>query len=222
MTTSTLATVLTIIRKDLQTELRSRELVNAMALFALLSILVFSFALELDRDTQEAAVTGILWVTLVFASILGLNRSLAGEREQGSLDGMLLSPIGRVAVYLGKMIGNFIFTLIVGLILIPLMSVLYNVNLLVPSMVGTVVLGTLGFAAVGTLLATMTVQTRSRETLLPIAMMPTSLPVLLLVVRASRGILAEDVDPSWLLTLLMIDIMYITLGSLLFEYVVED
>ncbi|HRF96239.1 MAG TPA: heme exporter protein CcmB, partial [Aggregatilineales bacterium] len=105
MTTPLWRTVFAIIRKDLRAELRSRELVSTMVLFALLSVLVFSFALELDRTARQEVVNGILWVTLVFASILGLNRSLATERELGGMDAMMISPIPRMAIYLGKMVG---------------------------------------------------------------------------------------------------------------------
>jgi heme exporter protein B len=214
--------VFTVIRKDMLTELRSRELVSAMALFTLLSILVFSFALELDRLARQEVVSGVLWVTLIFASVLGLNRSLALERDQGNLDAMMLAPIDRTAIFIGKAAGNFLFTLAVGLILLPLITVLYNINLLRPLMVVTLALGTLGLASVGTLLATMTAQTRSRETLLPIVMMPVALPVLLTVVRATAGIMDDQFEGNWLLTLALIDVLYIGLGILLFEYVIED
>jgi heme exporter protein B len=214
--------VFTVIRKDMLTELRSRELVSAMALFTLLSILVFSFALELDRLARQEVVSGVLWVTLIFASILGLNRSLALERDQGNLDAMLLAPIDRTAIFIGKAAGNFLFTLAVGLILLPLITVLYNINLVRGLMIVTLALGTLGLASVGTLLATMTAQTRSRETLLPIVMMPVALPVLLTVVRATAGIIDDQFEINWLLTLALIDMLYIGLGILLFDYVIED
>jgi len=225
MKTPFLRAVLAIARKDVQTELRSRELVSAMALFALLSILIFSFALELDRAGREAAITGVLWVTVVFASILGLNRSLAMERDQGNLDAMLLAPIDRAAIFFGKLVGNFLFTLVVGLILLPLMTILYNVALVGGGLLVVLVLGTLGFSIVGTLLATMTVQTRARETLLPIVMLPVALPVLLSAVRGSTGILnntpAED-WMAWLHILAIVDFVYLVLCWLLFEYVIED
>ena len=113
-------------------ELRSRELVSSMGLFALLSILIFSFALELDRIARQEAISGVLWVTVVFASILGLNRSLAMERDQGNLDAMLLAPINRAAIFLGKLIGNYLFALAVGLLLMPVMTVLFNMTLFQP------------------------------------------------------------------------------------------
>jgi heme exporter protein B len=217
-----LKVIWTIVRKDLRTELRSRELVSAMLVFTLLSVLIFSFALELDRLIREEIVGGVLWVTMVFTSILGLNRSLASELEQGALDAMMLAPIDRTAIYFGKMVGNFLFTLVVGLLLLPIMSVLFNLNLIDYRMVATVFLGVLGLSGVGTLLATMTVQTRSRETLLPIAMLPVTLPILLIGVRAYKGVITGEFDFGWILSLLVIDTLYIIIGALLFEYVIED
>jgi heme exporter protein B len=139
-----LKVIWTIVRKDLRTELRSRELVSAMLVFTLLSVLIFSFALELDRLIREEIVGGVLWVTMVFTSILGLNRSLASELEQGALDAMMLAPIDRTAIYFGKMVGNFLFTLVVGLLLLPIMRVLYNLNLIDYRMILSVFLGVLG------------------------------------------------------------------------------
>jgi heme exporter protein B len=225
MKTPFLNAVLAVIRKDLQAELRSRELVSSMGLFALLSILIFSFALELDRIARIEAVSGVLWVTIVFASILGLNRSLAMERDQGNLDALLLAPIDRVAVYFGKLAGNFIFTIIVGLVLIVMMTVLYNISLLDGMLLLVLLLGTLGFTTVGTLLATMTVQTRARESLLPIVMMPVALPLLLAAVRATTGILnqaPQEMWLAWLQILAVLDVIFLTLCFLLFEYVIED
>ena len=167
--------------------MRSRELVGSMGLFALLSVLVFSFALELDRVARTESISGVLWVTVVFASILGLNRSMAMERDQGNLDALLLAPIHRAAIFVGKLVGNFVFTLVIGLLLLPLMTILYNVSLISRWLIVVLVLGTLGFTTLGTLLAAMTVQTRSREALLPIVMMPVVLPLLLAAVRASTS-----------------------------------
>lgn len=216
---------LSITRKDLRAELRSRELVNTMGLFALLSVLIFSFALELDRVARQEAVSGVLWVTVVFASILGLNRSMAMEREQGNLDALLMAPISRSAIFAGKLIGNFVFTLVVGLVLLPLMTVLYNVPLMQPWMVVLLLLGIAGFATIGTLLATMTVQTRARESLLPIVMLPVALPVLLASVHASTAVLNNAPIDDWIAwpqLLAVIDVIYLTLCFLLFEYVIES
>ncbi len=225
MKTPFLKAVFSIVRKDLQIELRSRELVSSMGLFALLSILIFSFALELDRNARREAISGVLWVTIVFASVLGLNRSLAMERDQGNLDAMLLAPIDRVAIFFGKLFGNLVFTLIVGVLLLPIMTILYNHNLFQPWLVAVLLLGTFGFATVGTLLAMMTVQTRARESLLPIVMMPVALPVLLAAVRASTSILTEAPVADWIAwpqILVVVDIIYLVVCFLLFEYVIEE
>jgi heme exporter protein B len=225
MKTPFFSVVLSIVRKDLRAELRTRELVNSMVLFALLSILIFSFALELDRNARRESISGVLWVTVVFASMLGLNRSLAMERDQGNLDGMLLAPIARPAIFFGKLVGNFLFTLTVGLLLLPIMTVLYNTSLISGWLLVVLVLGILGFSTIGTLLATMTVQTRARESLLPIVMLPIVLPMLLAAVKASTAIL-NDAPVSewrdWPQILAVIDIVYLIMCYLLFEFVIEE
>ncbi len=215
-------TVAAIVRKDLRGELRSRELVGSMGLFTLLSILVFSFALELNRDARQEVVNGVLWVTLVFASILGLNRGMAQEREGGNMDALMIAPVSRAAVYTGKLIGNLLFTLTVGVVLLPIMTVLYDVNLFRVELVLTLTFGVLGLAAIGTLLAAMTVQTRARETLLPIVLLPAALPIVLIVVRATDGLLLGDAIGAWFIALIVIDVIYVTLGAVLFEYTTED
>ncbi len=217
--------VIAIVRKDMQAELRSRELLSSMGMFALLSILIFSFALQLDIVARQEVVGGVLWVTVVFASILGLNRSMATEREGSSFDALLLAPVDRAAVFFGKLGGNFIFTLTVGVLLLPLMSLLYNIVLLNGYLLATLTLGTLGFSITGTLLATMTVQTRARESLLPILMLPIALPVLLASVNASSGILrAAPLGDwfAWLQILGAVDVIYLALCYLLFGYVIEE
>lgn len=225
MKTPVISTVAAIIGKDLRAEIRARELVSVMALFALLSILVFSFALELDREAREEAVSGVLWVTLIFASLLGFNRSMAQERDQGNLDALLLAPVSRAAIFVGKLLGNFIFTLIVGLAMLPLMTALYGMALLDAWIIATTALGIFGLATIGTLLATMTVQTRAREALLPIAMLPIALPFSLTAVRATKGILSGAPASEWqgaLGMLAAITVIYLVLSLLLYEYVLEE
>lgn len=225
MTTPFLRATLAIVRKDVQTEFRSRELVATMGLFALISILIFSFALELDREARSEAVSGVLYVTVIFASILGLNRGIASEREGGGMEALLLSPIPRAAVFCGKLIGGALFVLIVSVLLLPIMSVLYNVNLLQGGTILALALGAFGFTTIGTVLATMTAQTRAREALLPLVMLPIALPVLLAAVRATTGILrgAPQADwLTWLQLLVVMDALYFGLALLLYGVVVEE
>jgi len=217
--------MMAIIHKDLRAELRSRELVATMMLFALLSVLVFSFALELDKVAREEAVSGVLWVTIVFASILGLNRSMAMERENGNMEAMLLAPVDRGAIFVGKLAGNFLFAIAVGLVLLPLMSVIYNINMLTSWVLIVVFLGTLGVSITGTLLAAMTVQTRAREALLPIVMLPVVLPLLLAAVKGTTGIINELPITDWQTwprVLMVVDVIYLVLCLLSFAYVVEE
>ena len=225
MKTPFLQSALAILAKDLRVEMRSRELVGVMALFAFLSLLVFSFALELDRAAREEAVSGVLWVTLIFASLLGFHRSMALEHDQGNLDALLLAPISRSAIFVGKLAGNYLFTLLVGLIILPLMTLLYNKNMLDARLLVVAVIGIFGFSTIGTLLAALTVQTRAREVLLPIAMLPAALPFLLTAVRASAGILSASPQTDWLVWLRLlggISVIYLVLCLLLYSFVVED
>jgi heme exporter protein B len=220
-----LAATLAIFQKDIQTELRSRELVATMGLFALISILIFSFALELDRQARIESVSGVLYVTIVFASILGLNRGIASEREAGGMDALLLAPIPRTAVLCGKLLGGALFVLIVGAALLPVMSALYNVNLLQPWVVLTLILGALGFTIIGTILATITAQTRAREALLPLVMLPVALPVLLCAVRATTGILRGLPQADWLFWVALlgvVNVIYAVLAWFLYDAVVEE
>ena len=214
---------LAIIAKDLRAEIRSREFLSMMALFALLSVLVFSFALELDRVARAEAVSGVLWATLIFASLLGLNRSLAQESDQGNLDALLLAPVSRAAIFVGKFVGNAVFTGLVGLALLPLMTVLFGMNMLDLRVVLTTLVGIAGFCSIGTLLATLTVQTRAREALLPIALLPLALPFLLTAVRATKGVLNGAPEwQFWLQLLAGITVIYVVLCLLLYGYVVEE
>ena len=218
-------TVFAIVWKDLAAELRSRELIGAMLVFALLVILIFNFALELSVGTMETVTSGILWVTFAFAGTLGLNRSMSIEKDRGCLDGLLLAPVDRSALYFGKTIGNLIFMFIVEAIVLPIFSVLYGVNLFEPMLFVVILLGSLGYAAVGTLLSTMTVQARTRDVLLPILLFPIVLPVIVAAVKASNIILQgfemAEIWP-WLNILIAYDVIFIAVAFMVFDYVVEE
>jgi heme exporter protein B len=223
--TSLIRAAAAIAWKDLRTELRSKEMVSAMGVFALLAIMLFSFALEFDREGREAAAGGVLWVTLIFAGTLGLGASLGREKDQGSLDGLLLAPVDRSALYFGKLAGNFVFMLVIGLILLPFMSMLFDVSLLQPLIFAVLLLGILGYAGVGTLIASMSIYAHGREVLLPILLLPIALSILIPAVRATRGLL-EGIDPAeltfWFQMLGASNVIYITLAYMLFDFVVEE
>jgi len=217
--------VTAVVWKDLRAEFRSRELFSAMLVFSLLIILIFNFALELDIKTRQSVTAGVLWATFAFAGTLGLNRSMAIEKDRGCLDGLLLAPVDRSAIYFGKVISNLAFMLIVEIIVLPVYSVLYNVNLFIPGLLLVILLGSIGYVAVGTLLAAMSVQTRTRDILLPILLFPVVIPVLLAAVKASGGFLsgADLADILLPINLLIAyDIIFIALAFMVFDNVVEE
>lgn len=222
---SYLGAVRAIVWKDLSAELRSREILSAMGAFALLVILIFNFSLELDARTRATVTSGVLWVTFVFAGTLGLNRSMAVEKDRGCLDGLLLAPVDRTVIFFGKTISNLIFMFIVEIAILPIYSILYNTNLFNPGLILVIVLGSIGYATVGTLLASMAVYTRTRDILLPILLFPLVFPVLLPAVRASNFYLqAYDMEFIWpqLNILIAFDVIYIALAYMLFDFVVEE
>jgi heme exporter protein B len=217
--------VAAVVWKDLQAEFRSRELFSAMLVFSLLIILIFNFALELDVKTRQSVTAGVLWATFAFAGTLGLNRSMAIEKDRGCLDGLLLAPVDRSAIYFGKVISNLTFMLIVELIVLPVYSVLYGINLFQPGLLLVILLGSIGYAGVGTLLSAMAVQTRTRDILLPILLFPVVIPVLLAAVKASSGFLANAEWAEILLPLNLLiayDVIFIALAFMVFDSVVEE
>jgi heme exporter protein B len=211
--------------KDLAAEFRSRELFSSMLVFSLLVILIFNFALELDISTRRSVTAGVLWVTFAFAGTLGLNRSMSIEKDQGSLDGLLLAPVDRSAIYFGKVLSNLTFMLIVEAIVLPVYSFLYNVNLLRPGLLLILLLGSVGYIVVGTLLAAMAVQSRTRDVLLPILLFPVVIPVLIAAVKASGGFLTGDDAASigaWVNLLIVYDAIFVAIAFMVFDYVVEE
>jgi len=211
--------------KDLAAELRSRELLSAMLVFSLLVILIFNFALELDIATRRTVTSGVLWTTFAFAGTLGLNRSMAVEKDRGCLDGLLLAPVDRSAIYFGKVISNLAFMLIVEAIVLPIYSVLYNINLFQPGLLMVILLGSIGYVTVGTLLSSMAVQTRTRDMLLPILLFPVVVPILIAAVKASGGYLTganmDEILP-WLNLLIAYDVIFTAIAFMVFDYVVEE
>lgn len=216
--------VLAIVWKDVVAELRTKELFSSMFVFALLMIVIFSFSFDLRVDRVAEVAPGVLWVTFAFAGTLELNRSLATEVEGARLDGLLLAPMERSTIYFGKMLGNLVFILAIEALMLPIFSAVFDLNLLQPGLLLTVVLGTIGFAAVGTLLSTMAVNTRAREVLLPVLLFPIILPVVLSAVKITAGMLDGqawiDMAP-WLRLLIGFDIIFATVCYMTFDYVVQ-
>ena len=223
---SLLGATLAIVQKDLAAEFRSRELFSAMLVFSLLVIIIFNFALELDIEVRRTVAAGVLWTTFAFAGTLDLNRSMAVEKDRGCMDGLLLAPVDRSAIFFGKAISNLVFMLVVEAIVLPVYAVLYNeMRIFQPAFLGVILLGSIGYIGVGTLLSTMSVQTRMREVLLPILLFPITIPVLLAAVKASGGLIA-GADLSEVMTpvtlLIFYDVVFTALPYMIFDSVVEE
>lgn len=210
--------------KDLLTELRTREVTGSVLVFALLVLLVFNFTFDLRVEQVLDVAPGVLWVTFIFAGTLVLNRAFTLEKDRGCLDGLLLLPVDRSALYLGKMLTNTLFMSLVEAITLPVYVVLFDLPL-PPLLLLVVFLGTVGFAAVGTLFAAMTVHTRAREVLLPVLLFPIVVPVIVAAVKLSAGLL--DGVPlgemvHWLRLLVAFDVIFLAVAYMTFDYVVEE
>jgi heme exporter protein B len=218
--------ILAIVWKDIIAELRTKEMFSAMFVFAVLTMVTFNFAFELRGvDRVREAAPGILWVAFTFAGVLGLNRAFVLEKDRGCLEGLLLAPVDHTAVYFGKMISTVLFMLVVEALILPVFTVFFGVNLLNLRLALIVLLGTLGFAGVGTLLSAMTAQTRAREVLLPILLLPVAAPVLIFAVKATAGVL-DGLPLSeiarWLQMLVAFDVIFPAVAFMTFDYVVKE
>jgi heme exporter protein B len=216
--------VLAIVDKDIAAELHTKEMVSAMLVFSALALLIFSFALDLRGEMAEAAAPGVLWATVAFAGILGLNRSLAREQQGGCIDGLLLAPVDRSAIFFGKAAGNLLFMAVVEVLLLPFFAALFDVPLLRAGVLLVLILGTLGYAAVGTLLAAISVNTRAREVMLPVLLLPLAVPVLIGAVQATGGLIQGATlgeVGGWIRILVVYDLVIVAVSLLTFGYVVE-
>lgn len=213
-----------IARKDLLIELRSRDVLSSAVVFTLLVLLIFNFALDLAGETVRAVAPGVLWVTFIFAGMLTLGRTFARERERGALQGLLLAPLDRGALFLAKLLVNLILLGVVEVIALPAFVGLYNLSPRPGPLLAVVALGTLGFAAVGTLFAAVAANTRAREALLPLLLFPVLVPVIIGAVKATGEALpgVAPAGPPWLNLLLAFDAIFLALAYALFEYVVEE
>lgn len=217
--------VFAIVWKDVTAELRTKDIFSSMFVFALLAVVIFQFAFDLRADNVKLVAPGVIWVAITFSGTLGLSRSFILEQDRGSLEGLLLAPVDRSAIYFGKLIGNLLFISVVELLLLPAASIFFNVVLISPTLLLVVALGTIGFAAVGTLFSALSVNTRAREVMLPILLFPVMVPVLIAGVRATGSLLDGETlgDIShWLRLLLAYDAIFIAAAFLLFDYVVEE
>jgi heme exporter protein B len=216
-----------VFRKDLLLELRTKDSLNAMLFFGIVVLVIFNFALAPNPDSVREAVPGVLWVAFVFSGTLGLNRMFASEKENSCLQGMLMVPMDRGVIYLGKMLAAAVFMFIAEAVIFVFSLIFFNLTVWseIPWLILVFFIGTLGFTAVGTLLSAIAVNTRMREVLLPLILFPVVLPILVNAVDATGVILnaGDYADLKLPLTIMSaFTIVFGTLAYLLFDFVLED
>lgn len=214
-----------IARKDLLLELRNRDIVVSLVVFSMLVLIIFNFAIELTPVNVAVVGPGILWVAIAFAGVIGLSRSFVLEKDRDALDGLMLAPISRDGLFLGKALGNFIFMLAAQAVLVPLFAALFAVDILRPETGVIAAMTTLGFAGAGTLFAAMAVNTRSRDIMLPVLFLPVISPLLIAAVEATAEVASGGGwggSSRWIQIIAVFDAVFVAGGALLFHYVLED
>ena len=218
--------LIALVLKDVAIEMRRKESVASMMMFGLLVIVVFNFAFEPAGAERDLVAPGVLWVALTFAGIIGLNRTLAIDLDNDVMQGLLLAPVSRGGLYVGKVLSNFLFMLLADTVVLVLFVVFYDLpldgRLLWIALIA--VLGTLGFAVVGTILAAISAATRMREVMLPVLQIPLTLPMIMSAVGATALVLGEDRAGlgTWMNLLIGFDIIFFVISYLVFDYVVEE
>ena len=214
-----------LVWKDILLELRSRDLVVSVLVFGLVVVVVFNFALNVTPQRVTDVAPGILWVAFAFAGVLAMNRAFAREKDQGGLDGLLLTPVSRDSIFLGKAAASLLFMLLVEAILLPIFAGLLNFSAVSFTLVLTIVLATVGFALVGTLFAAIAVQTKSREILLPVLFFPVILPVIVGAVEATKLAIGGETIVGighWLPLIGAFDALFLVICPWVFSMVVEE
>ena len=217
-----------ILGKDLLLELRTKESVPAMTLFTLTVYVLFHFGLDRDSLDGELA-SGVLWVTLLLAAVIGVTRLFAAEREQGGIDALLLAPVDRTALFLAKASALFLFLVAVEVVAVPAFGLL----LLGPGLGGTLpelplvlLLANLGVASVGALVSALAAETRARELIVPLLLLPLMVPLLIACAQATEPLLRQDQGPEdlgrWLGLLALYDVVFVLLSVAVFDYLLED
>jgi heme exporter protein B len=219
--------VWTVFAKDVRVEWRNRETLALMCVFGLLLVFLFNFTLETTHEEALRTLPIVLWVTFAFVGILGFNRSFAAERENACLEGMMLAPVDPGAIYLGKMLANFLFLAVAEVVVVIVASVWYNFSF-IPALGWFVVsafFGTLGYVAVGTIFGAIAANTRMREVMLPVLQFPVAVPIFVGSIEATSGALRGDAPgdyANWLKLLIAFSVVFVVLSYLLFEYVLEE
>lgn len=219
--------ILVFLIKDLKNEYRTKELFSSMFTFSLLVIFIFNFTFNLSKELLDDVMPSFLWISFLFAGVLGLSRSFGIEKENDAIKGTLLSPTSRIVLYLSKFMSNMIFLLTMEIILIPVFLVFFNYDIKgsIYSLIFIIIAGTVGFVSIGTLFSAMSINTRLREVILPILLFPIILPVIINAVIVTQYVLkGKPLEKVWysIELILAFDLIFLTVSALVYEYVVED
>ena len=220
-----LAVIWAIGRKDLLLETRNKDIIVAVSAFALLVLMVFTFAIDINQVNAKLTGPGILWASIAFAGVTGLNRAFALELEGNTLEALMLAPISRDLIYVGKMFGNFLFITAAQIIVIPIFAVLFNLAVLKWEMLVVSLLTTIGFSAIGTLFAAMSMRVRAREVMLPLLFLPVVTPLIMAAVESTSHVVNDGGWPEisqWIQLALAFDIAFIVVSAFIFQQILED
>ena len=217
--------VLVLAWKDILLEARTRDVLLSVVVFGVMVVVIFNFALNVTSEQVNQLAPGILWVAFAFAGVLAMSRAFAAEKERGSLEGLLLCPVSGDVLFFGKMLGIFLFMLVVQAALLPMFAALFDFSAFAPGMALSIPLATLGFAAVGTLFSAIAVQTRSREIMLPMLFFPIVVPVLIAAVEITSKLItgAGILDTGrWFPLLGVFDAIFLVICPWVFRLVLEE
>jgi len=220
-----LAVIWAIGRKDLLLETRNKDVIVAVSAFALLVLMVFTFAIDINQVNAKLTGPGILWASIAFAGVTGLNRAFALELEGNTLEALMLAPISRDLIYVGKMFGNFLFLTASQIIVVPIFAVLFNLAVLRWEMLVISLLTTIGFSAIGTLFAAMSMRVRAREVMLPLLFLPVVTPLIMAAVESTSHVVNDGSWPEiaqWIQLALAFDIAFIVISAFIFQQILED
>ena len=216
-----------IIWKDFAVELKTRELFVSMFIFAVLVILIFIFSVDLSIVNSNQVGPGVLWVAILFSGTIGLNRSFMLEKENQCIQGLMLAPIDRSAIYFGKMISNLAFLLIMEAFILPIFMIFFNVDLIshIFPLLFVILIGTIGFSALGTLLSSLSANLKTRDIMLPILLYPLMVPIAIASVKmTSQVLLGEELSSvmKWIGLTLCFDIIFIGVSIMTIDYILEE
>ena len=219
--------ILAIVRKDLRMEFRSKESVAAMWIFSLLIFVIFNFTFEVSRLTMLEIAPGLLWVAFIFSGMLGLNRTFEVEREHGNLRQLALMPVDGGLVYSGKFLSVTLFMVTFEVLIFPVFIIFYDLQLTwtLGWLIPVILLGTIGFTSLGTILSAVSIHTRNQQVLLSLLLWPLISPLIIWSVKLTGMVLSNSLDANFLPLLLRVaifDVIFFTIAMLLFEFVLEE